>query len=188
MNSIRGILLISLLLLQSDLLASEKGVYDTEKYYPLDIGYTWIYKGKYLGQPVEKRITIERKEGSYFVDNTGAMLMHDNDGLRDQKRYLLKKPIKKGNKWISILSKDSTEHYEIVQTDIKAKFKNEIIKNCIKVRATTRIDASKDMVVEWIYAPEIGMLNFSSYILKNKKDWEPQGNIELVDFIKPEKK
>jgi len=188
MKSIREILLIALLLPQSSLFAAEKDTNETEKYYPLDIGYTWIYKGKFLGQPVDKKITIEKKDGSYFVDNTGAMLKHDRDGLRDNKRYLIKTPIKKGNKWLSILSSQSTEHYEIVQTDIKAKFKNEIIKNCIKVRSTARIDASKDMVIEWIYAPDIGMLNLSSYILKNKKDWEPQGNIELVDFIKPEKK
>ncbi|MGB9600417.1 MAG: hypothetical protein ACP5QK_02890 [Myxococcota bacterium] len=183
----KGLTLLIILLLQNNpLFAKDRQSKETERYYPLGIGYTWIYKGKFLGQPVEKKITIEKKEGSYFVDNTGAMLMHDEEGLRDNKRYLIKSPIRKGNKWLSILSARSTEYYEIIQTDIKAKYKNDIIKNCIKVRSTNRIDATKDMVAEWIYAPDIGMINFSTYILKNKKDWEPQGYFELIDFIKPE--
>jgi|GEM_PF-1958240 len=182
-----GIILLIILLLQSEnLLSKSKISKETEKYYPLGIGYSWIYKGKFLGQPVEKKITIEKKEGLYFIDNTGAMLMHDDDGLRDSKRYLIKNPIRKGNKWISIVSSKSTEHYEIIQTDIKVKYKDDIIKDCIKIRSTNRIDASKDMIAEWIYAPDIGLVNFSTYILKNKKDWEPQGIFELVDFIKPE--
>lgn len=187
MNLRRIMILLIILLLQSNILfASDKQTKETEKYYPLGIGYTWIYKGKFIGQSVEKKITIEKKDGSFFVDNTGAMLMHDEEGLRDNKRYLIRKPIKKGNKWISIVSDKSTEHYEIVQTDIKAKYKNELIKNCIKVRSTNRIDATKDMVAEWIYAPDIGLINFSTYILKNKKEWEPQGYFDLIDFIKPE--
>jgi hypothetical protein len=174
------------LLFQSrDILAKEKYEYPTEKYYPLGIGYSWTYKGKFLGQAVEKKIVIEKKEGGFYIDNTGAMLMHDQDGLRDNKRYLLKNPIKKGNKWISIVSSQSTERYEIIQTDIKAKYKDDIIKNCIKVRSTNRIDATKEMVAEWIYAPDIGIISFSTFILKNKKDWEPQGYFELVEFKKP---
>ncbi len=187
MNSRKGILILIILLLQSEISHSkDKKELLTEKYYPLGIGYSWTYKGKFLGQIVEKKITIEKTEGSYFVDNTGAMLMHDEEGLRDNKRYLIKNPVKKGNKWMSVISSQSTEHYEIVQTDIKAKYKDEMIKNCIKVRSTNRIDATKDMIAEWIYAPDIGMISFSTYILKNKKDWEPQGYFDLVDFTKPE--
>ena len=187
MNLKRGIILLIILLLQSEPLFSKTTLAsETKRYYPLDIGYTWIYKGKFLGQAVEKKITIEKKEGAYFIDNTGAMLMHDENGLKDKKRYLIKNPIKKGNKWMSIISAQSTEHYEIIQTGIKAKYKNEIIKDCIKVRSTNRIDSTKDMVVEWIYAPDIGLLNFSTYILKNKKEWEPQGYFDLEDFIKPD--
>ncbi len=187
MNLTKIIPILIILLLQNNLFAKEDKIKETEQYYPLGIGYTWVYKGKFLGQPVEKKITIEKKEGSFFIDNTGAMLMHDQDGLRDNKRYLIKSPIKKGNKWISIVSKDSTERYEIIQTDVKVKYKDEIVKNCIKVRSTNRIDADKDMVAEWIYAPGIGMVNFSTFILKNKKDWEPQGSFDLIYFMKPEK-
>ncbi len=181
-----AIILLIILLLQSEpLFPGTKVAKDSERYYPLGIGYTWIYKGKFLGQAVEKKITIEKKEGSFFIDNTGAMLMHDDDGLRDNKRYLIRNPVKKGNKWMSVISSQSTEHYEIIQTGIKVKYKNEIIKDCIKVRSTNRIDATKDMIAEWIYAPDIGLINFSTYILKNKKDWEPQGYFDLEDFIKP---
>lgn len=181
-----GISVLLILLLQSSLIAKEDRRRETEQYYPLGVGYTWIYRGKLLGQPVEKKITIIKKEGHFFIDNTGAMLLHDKEGLRDTKRYLIRNPIKKGNKWMSVVSKESTERYEIVQTNIKAKYKEEIVKNCIKVRSTNRIDASKDMVAEWIYAPGIGILNFSTYILRNKKDWELQGSFDLVEFIKPE--
>lgn len=178
----KAIILIILLLQNSALFSKDKTEFPTEKYYPLKIGYSWTFKGKYLGQTVEKKITIEKTKGPYYIDNTGAMLMHDENGLRDEKRYLIRNPIKKGNKWMSIISSKSTEHYEIIQTDLKAKFKDEIIKNCIKIRSINRIDATKDMVAEWIYAPNIGLLNFSTYILKNKKDWELQGYFELVDY------
>ncbi|MCX7944939.1 MAG: hypothetical protein N2746_10575 [Deltaproteobacteria bacterium] len=187
MNLRKGITLLIIFLLQNNVtIPSEKSKYPTEKYYPLGIGYSWKYKGKLLGQSVEKKITIEKKEGLFFIDNTGAMLMHDEEGLRDNKRYLIKNPIKKGNKWISIISPQSTEHYEIIQTDIKAKYRDEIIKNCIKIRSINKIDPTKDMVAEWIYAPNIGLLNFSTYILRNKKDWEQQGYFELIEFSRPD--
>lgn len=162
---------------------------DVAKYYPLAVGNTWYFKGKLLGQPAENRVTVTKKDGAVYIDDKGGQLMIDGDGLRDRKRYLLKAPIVKGGTWMSVASLASVEKFEIVDTARAASVEAGRFDGCVVVRGKNRIDPQKEFVTEWTYAPGIGIVKIETFILKNGKDYIPQGQLELSSFeLKPESK
>jgi hypothetical protein len=151
-------------------------------YYPLAVGNTWTYKGKLLGQTSERRVTVVRKNGPVYADDQQGEFMLDGEGVRDRKRYLIKGPIAKGNKWMSVASVSSVEHFEITDTGRSVSVAAGRFEGCVVVRATNRIDASKDFVTEWTYAPGVGLVKMENFILRNKKEYVPQGEFELSAY------
>lgn len=162
---------------------------EVARYYPLAVGNTWTYKGKLLGQPAERRVTVVRKDGPIYIDDQQGEFMLDGEGVRDRKRYLLKGPISRGNTWMSVASVSSVEHFEITDTGRSVSVAAGRFEGCVVVRATNRIDAGKEFVTEWTYAPGVGLVRMDNFILRNKKEYVPQGEIELTAYeIKTEAK
>lgn len=159
--------------------AAKKGTTAAD-FQPLAIGNRWTYRGTMLGQPVERTITILGIEDGYFVDDAGGRMKVDQDGLRDDKRYLLKSPVAVGQKWMAVLSVTSTEHYEVTSVSATVTTPKGTFENCAVVKGTNRIDADKTLVSEWTYAPGVGIVKMATS-LKNGDDVIPQATIELAD-------
>lgn len=152
------------------------------KFYPLAVGNSWTYKGRLLGQPAQNRVTVTKKEGAVFFDDKGGQMMNDADGLRDRKRYLLKDPLRRGASWMSVASVSSVERFEIIDTGRSVKVEAGVFDGCIVVRGKNRIDPSKEFVTEWTYAPGVGLVRIQTFLLKEGKEYVPQGQFELSAF------
>lgn len=148
-------------------------------YQPLAIGNQWSYAGKMMGQPVQKTVTITGVQEGYFVDDANGRLRVDATGLRDDKRYLLQEPLRRGQTWKSIVSVSSTERYEVVDTGFTINTAAGSFQDCVRVRGTNRIDARREMSTEWTYAPGVGIVRMS-FMVKDGERELPQGLIELT--------
>ncbi len=151
------------------------------EYYPAAVGAAWTYAGKVGGQQVEKTITVTGKKDGFFADDAGGLLKVDAEGLRDEKRYLLKNPLEKGKSWTSIVSVSSTEHYEIVDLGFTINTEAGQFKDCVMVRGTNRIDAQKALRNEWTFAPKVGMVRIAGTLVDGAKEI-PQVFLELKSF------
>lgn len=147
---------------------------------PLAIGNRWTYRGAMAGQPVERTVTIRGIDRGFFVDDANGRLKIDADGLRDDKRYLIKDPVTRGQKWMAVLSVTSTERYEIVETGLTIDTPRGRFEDCIQVRAQNRIDANRTLESDWFYAPGTGIVRMQTR-LKEGDRVIPQAHIELVD-------
>src|SRR5262249_30213838 len=83
-----------------------------EDYYPLAVGNHWTYSVNFLGDRRERRVEIIGHRDGYYLDNEGGQLTVDGLGVRDQKRYLLREPIRSGASWTNVVSASSVEHYQ----------------------------------------------------------------------------
>lgn len=153
-------------------------------YHPAAVGAAWTYAGKVGGQPVEKTITVTGKKDGFFADDAGGLLKVDADGLRDEKRYLLKNPLEKGKSWASIVSVSSTEHYEIVDLGFTVNTAAGQFNDCVLVRGTNRIDAQKALRNEWTFAPKVGMVRITGTLVDGAKEM-PQVFLELKSYKAP---
>jgi len=150
-------------------------------YQPLAIGNQWTYSGKMQGQQIDQTITIKGMKDGYFADDANGLLRVDAEGLRDDKRYLLREPIERGKAWSSIVSVSSTERYEIADTGFTVNTPAGSFNDCVLVKAVNRIDADKNMRTEWTFAPGVGIVRMAFYVVVAGKD-VPQGTMELKSF------
>ena len=158
---------------------SVPGTARASDYQPLAIGNRWTYRGTMGGQTVEKSITILGIDQGFFVDDAGGRLKIDRDGLRDDKRYLLKDPVTRGGKWMAVVSPVSTERYEITETGVTVETPAGKFERCVVVRAVNRIDGTKQLENEWTYAPGVGIVKIESK-LRDGGQLIPQALVELV--------
>jgi hypothetical protein len=58
--------------------------------------------------------------------------------------------------------------------------------NCVLVRGTNRIDQTRSLVLEWTFAPEVGIVRFGSAMVEGGKSI-PQVVTELKSYklVKP---
>lgn len=148
---------------------------------PLAIGNQWTYRGTMAGQPAERTVTIRGIDQGFFIDDASGRLRSDGEGLRDDKRYLLKEPIERGHKWMAVLSASSTERYEIVETGLTVETPKGRFEGCVQVRATNRIDTSRILESEWIYAPRVGIVRMQTRLREGDRVI-PQSSLELADY------
>ncbi len=150
-------------------------------FHPLAIGNRWTYRGTLAGQEVERTVTIRGIEQGFFVDDANGRLKVDADGLRDDKRYLIRNPVARGQKWMAVLSVTSTERYEIVETGLAVDTPKGHFEDCIQVRAINRIDAGRALESDWFYAPGVGIVRMQTR-LRDGDRVIPQAHIELADY------
>jgi hypothetical protein len=151
-------------------------------YYPLAVGNRWTYAGTLLGQKGGRTITVQTRQGPFFLDDAGAQLTLDGDGLRDRDRYLLKGPLAKGTTWTSVVSASSTERYEIVDAGFVADVAAGTFRDCVLVRARNRVDPQTELVNEWTFAPGGGMVRIETRIEKADHAPVPQATMELTAY------
>lgn len=149
-------------------------------YYPLAVGNEWTYVAT-VGPAAERTTRITGMRDGYYVDDAQGMFKVDAGGLRDDRRYMLAEPIERGRGWKSIVSVASTERYEIVETGFTVSTRAGIFKDCVQVRGTNRIDANRDLRVEWTYAPGVGIVRLATAVRDGTRV-VPQTAWELKSF------
>ncbi len=148
---------------------------------PLAVGNSWTYVGKMMGQPLERTITITGFKDGFYVDDANGRLAVDGEGLRDDKRYLLKEPLRQGATWTSIVSVASTERYEVIDAGFTVSVPAGTFSDCIQVRGINRIDKMRELRTDWTYAPGVGIVRLATTAKVGDKEL-PQGVLELREF------
>lgn len=161
--------------------APEPERFSPEHFYPLAVGNTWTYAGSFLGQAVEKPVSIVAKVGEFFQDSTGARLRADGLGVRDPHRYLLQRPLRPGTNWKSVVGVGSVEHYEIVGVDQKVATSAGTFEGCVTVRSSNRQSARTELYNEITFAPGVGVVRIHTYALTDGKRI-PQVSFELKSY------
>ena len=152
-----------------------------EDYYPLAVGNHWTYAVNFLGDRRERRVEIIGQRDGYYLDNEGGQLTVDGLGIRDQKRYLLKDPIRLGASWTNVVSASSVEHYQITELGPPCQVPAGTFENCVKVQSRNRMDEQRTLVNELTFAPSVGIVRIELTLESGGKR-VPQSTFELKAF------
>ncbi|GAB4293347.1 MAG: hypothetical protein Kow0090_07640 [Myxococcota bacterium] len=156
-------------------------VEEIKPYYPLAVGNEWTYEGVFLGKKTRRTIKILKEEDGIYFDDGGGRLRFDMNGLRDEKRYLIKIPLREGNSWISIPSPVAAEHYRYERVEFADKVPAGVFENCITVESTISVDNSQKMTNAVTYAKGVGIIRIATVLFDGAKKI-PQVKMELVGY------
>ncbi|MEM1025686.1 MAG: hypothetical protein AAGD10_05240 [Myxococcota bacterium] len=155
-------------------------------YAALGVGRVREYAVRYPGQQGKLRVeTTERREG-WFLDDRGARLRLASDGLRDEDRYLIRRPLVAGTRWRSVLSASAVEHYEIKSVGQPCAVPAGRFRDCLVVEARLRRDDSMELEAEWLWIRGVGLARIRT-VARVQGRRIPQTVQELVgyDFSPP---
>jgi len=152
-------------------------------YYPLAVGNTWTYQAKMLGDQRVVTVKILRQANGFFEDSQGAKLTEDAEGLRDDKRYLLKNPVQEGTEWDNVVSVSAREHYRIVQADAPCEVPAGHFEHCVTVESQTRT-AEVTLTNTLTFAPHVGIVRLSTHADTQGKQI-PQTEFALTAYATP---
>jgi hypothetical protein len=151
-------------------------------YYPLRTGVTWVYKGTFLGQQETRTIVMgSEDQDGFFRDDSGAKLSYDGEGLRDETRYLLREPIRAGQKWQSVAALGATERYEIARVHVQCEAPAGKYDDCVEVRSALPAADAKTLEAVMLYAKNVGLVRLDTTLVAGEKR-TPQVHMELVQF------
>ncbi len=154
-------------------------------FYPLALGTTWTYEVQLLGEARTIEVKMQRvTDEGFSEDSTGAQLLVDSFGVRDQKRYLLRNPIAPGTKWNNVVSVQSVESYEIVGTNQPCEAAAGAWEGCVIVESRNRVQEGTTLVNEMTFAPGVGIVKLSTVIESGGKQI-PQSTLTLQKFSRP---
>jgi len=157
-------------------------------YFPLAVGNEWVYADRspqlshaeQAGRERKVRILRRDAEGFYHDDAHGQ-LRADADCLRDRLRRLLCRPFETGKGWVSVVSVNSTERYEIAAVGERVATPAGTFDGCIRVRAHNRAGRDTDQVLETTYAPGVGVVRLETFAVV-KGLVTPQVRAELKSY------
>jgi hypothetical protein len=155
-------------------------------YYPLAVGNRWVYD-VYQGAPgagaphEELPVTVTGTRDGFFLVDPNAQWVCTADGLRDEKRSLLRAPIEQGHKWSAVTGVGSTEHIEITGVGQEVVVPAGTFSETVTVQATQRIDASKSIALEMTFARHIGPIRLQTKLIDGGREI-PQITTQLRSF------
>lgn len=149
-------------------------------YYPLAVGNAWTYQAQMLGEQRTISVKILREANGFFEDSQGAKLTQDPEGLRDDKRYLLKNPLRDGAEWDNVVSVSAREHYRIAQADAPCEAPAGHFEHCVTVESQTR-NAEVLLTNTLTFAPHVGIVRLSIQAQTGGKEI-PQTEYALTRF------
>lgn len=154
-------------------------------FYPLSVGTRWTYEVNLLGEKRTIDVAIDKQTPEGFaLDSTGAQLLVDAYGVRDQKRYLLRNPIEAGTKWTNVVSVSSVEQYEIIAAGQPCDAPAGTWQGCVIVESRNRVEEGKVLVNEMTFAPGVGIVRLST-VLEAKGQRIPQSSLALTAYKQP---
>lgn len=151
-------------------------------YYPLAVGNAWEYEVVALGAPPESdRVEIVKQEGGIAVDSKGQKIWSDAFGVRDDKRYLLRKPLEVGAEWTNVVSVSSTERYRVAAVGAGCAAPAGQYENCVTIESRNRIRGDDYLVNEMVFAPGVGIVRVTT-TLETPTKVLPQISLRLMRF------
>ncbi len=154
---------------------------DVGRFYPLAVGNAWVYQARFLGEQRQQRVQIVKREGNFYVDNQGARLTTDAHGLRDERRYLLRGPIRAGVEWTNVISVSSTEKYRILEAQVPCAAPAGRFEGCVRVEGRNRVDERTTLVNVLTFAPGVGLVNIE-VVAETAGKRIPQTELRLVSY------
>ncbi|MBW1811055.1 MAG: hypothetical protein JRJ19_00140 [Deltaproteobacteria bacterium] len=151
----------------------ETARYKIEKYFPLAVGNSWTFQTSFQDQSQpDLTVKIIKKDKGFFVDDRPrpSRLHIDASGIRDGNiRYLLKAPLKKGSKWMSVADIRTVEHFEIAEVARKIKTPAGVFNDCVVVNMEVKIKENRSMVNRMTFAPDIGIVEIRALLYEGTK-------------------
>jgi hypothetical protein len=161
--------------------AGEKPGRSAADYFPLKVGTAWEYEAAMLGEKRVQPVTILKVVDGVAEDSTGARLMADAWGVRDERRYLLRNPIESGTRWNNVVSPSSIENYQILAVDQPCDAPAGRWEGCVIVESRNRIDQNKMLVNEITLAPGVGIVRIATALDEGGRRL-PQAQLTLLKF------
>ena len=156
-----------------------------ERYMPLNLGNSWTYDMKKPDSKGVMKVMIEKKQSGFFVDNLGGMLRLDARGLRDPRRYLIQAPIVRGATWQVQTSMTRREQFEIVDLHHAIDVPAGRFTDCLLVRCKSRIGPEIYEIMDFVYAPGVGMVQMKTSIVKGENPPETLAEMLLKAYQIP---
>lgn len=153
-----------------------------EVYFPLKVGNSWTYETRFGKKVEQNTVKIEKQEGGYFRDNQRGVLAFDPTGLRDERRYLIQAPVTPGTRWKSVVDIGKTETYEIVSTEEVVTVPAGTFHDALLVRGHSQVDAATEIEIEWLYAPNVGLVKMVTTAVIGGRERVPQTEIALRSY------
>lgn len=150
-------------------------------YAPLAVGASWTYDMRFSGQSGERTVRIIQQNDGFFMDDAGGELKVAPDGLRDRRRYLIRRPLVAGTKWKSVVSASAVEHYEIVSVGEACTAKAGTFSDCLEIRSWLRQDAKHTLHNRFLWAKGVGLVKIATTLETGGKRI-PQTEQSLVRF------
>jgi hypothetical protein len=160
---------------------ASKAVRPAVDYYPLAVGNRWTYETRMLGEVGVRPVEITAVRDGFYVDSAGGALLADAYGVRDQKRYLLREPVEKGNAWTNVVSVSSTERYEISDVGFPCDAPAGRFESCARVVSKNRIDDKTTLVNEVTFAPGVGIVRVEVFAERGRERM-PQTVLVLKEY------
>lgn len=153
-------------------------------FFSLKVGSSWEYEASMLGEKRKLPVSIVKVVDGLAEDSTGARMLADAWGVRDERRYLLRNPIETGTRWNNVVSPSSVENYEIIAAEQPCDAPAGRWEGCVIVESRNRIDASKTLVNEITLAPGVGIVRMATTLEDSGKRL-PQSQLTLLKFTAP---
>ncbi len=156
------------------------------EYYPLEPGAVWVYRANYFGQEQTRTVVMGPKQDGFYVDDAGGKLLYDGEGLRDERRYLLREPLEAGNSWRSVAALGATETYTIVKAHAPCETKARRFDDCVEVKSSMSAldkDGREAGILEntMVFAKQTGLVRLFTVLTRGEQR-TPQIDMELIDF------
>jgi len=156
-------LLIVLLIACESSTAPDTQEMTIERYFPLTIGNTWVYKYEdgnldtievISSYPYDNETIYMTNNYTYYYYKNDILKQYIYDAPQESNNYYipLKEPIEVGNKWEWILdSHYPTDTLRITQVDVTISIEAGSFKNSIEIESV-----KSDKI--WIYALDVGLI------------------------------
>ncbi len=162
-------------------LSSGPGGREARAYYPLAVGNRWTYETNLLGEKGKRTVEILREEDGFYRDSQGGRLAMDPYGIRDDKRYLLRAPLKEGQQWSNVVSANTTEHYSVVESGGHCEAPAGVFEQCVRVEARSRIADGATLVNQLTFAKGVGLVRVEVMVEQGGRKI-PQSSLALTDY------
>lgn len=159
---------------------------ELERYLPLQVGNRWTYQTRFQGQQQpDLTIRLVAEKNGYVLDDRPrpSRYRYDAEGLRDgNERYLLKRPLEKGNAWMSVADLNTVERYRIVDADRRVRVPAGVFEHCVVVRLQVAMPGERMMRNDMTFAPDVGIVEVRTVVLEGKREI-PQSHLKLASYV-----
>jgi hypothetical protein len=156
---------------------------EIEDYAPFAIGNAWTYAVRFPGQSGERTVRITgRDEVGYWLDDAGGAFRITKEGLRDRKRYLLRRPLEPGTTWRAVVSASAVERYRVTSVGEPCETRAGRFADCVVVESTLRRDAKVSLRVRFTWARDVGLAKVETAALVEGEGEIPQTEQSLLRY------